>query len=164
MKADLPNSTTYPLKSSSSFIPHSDKQRVQHVDNREIILNSSKKKDIFYQLSVVSGVTKQDILRELAECPHDQLSKDNILLRILSRKDPDGVRISLFLKKILFLPTSYFKKAFVDIETVLDIRLKQQEDAAMDQAILESEKERDHIQVDISSKHVLWYNVTSFCH
>ncbi len=92
MKADLPNPITYPLKSSSSSNPHTDKQRVQPVDNREIILNSSKKKDIFYQLSVVSGITKQDILRELAECPNDQLSKDNILLRILSRKDPDGVR------------------------------------------------------------------------
>ncbi len=53
-----------------------------------------------------------------------------------------------------------FKKAFVDIETVLDARLKQQEDAAMDQAILESEKERDHIQVDICSKTFAIYYVT----
>jgi hypothetical protein len=61
------------------------------LNDRNSILNTSKKKDIFFQLSVVSGITKQDILREIQDCPPEQLSKDNILLRILSRKDPEGV-------------------------------------------------------------------------
>lgn len=65
------------------------------LNDRNSILNTALKKDIFYQLSVVSGITKQDILMEIRDSPPDQLSKDNVLLRILSRKDPHGVRESI---------------------------------------------------------------------
>ena len=64
------------------------------LNDRNRILNTREKYEIFYQLSVISGITKEDILREIDVCPESELNADYVLYRIISRKDPEKVRIS----------------------------------------------------------------------
>ena len=61
------------------------------LSDRNTILNTREKYEIFYKLSVISGITKEEILREIRDCPNSQLNEDNILYRIISKKDPEAV-------------------------------------------------------------------------
>jgi hypothetical protein len=61
------------------------------LSDRNLILNTREKYEVFYKLSVISGITKEEILREIQVCPESELSEDYILYQLISRKDPEAV-------------------------------------------------------------------------
>lgn len=99
-------SSAAPQATSSSFNPFAIVSNAEVVgdkiapvpkpvklSDRNAILNSREKYEVFYKLSVISGITKEEILREIQACPEREMSEDVILYRIISRKDPEAVSV-----------------------------------------------------------------------
>jgi hypothetical protein len=103
------------------------------------IINTPLKRQVYDDLMRQPGLTRDEVLREIAEAcsggSEDDLDADMLMFNIVTRREQDHM-VSV-------------QGGVVDWEALQEEALKQREDADMDRAILESEQERDVIQVAI---------------